>query len=523
MAERMRARALRARRQVSTRLHRTSWSRRHARVVTSFQAWADLADLAQGLTALLSRHGIEHLVLPDGVDAMPRIAVRREDAAALAEALSTSGHADWWVARIRGDIVGRARWAARFRHVGRADGVMVLRNLVSEGGIQLNDSEFGVAVSLWTTLDTPQQRPGGGVLAAGTLVAPSANGVLDYLDPSQWADAQRADHRLPPSPPHLLVLNEPVDLVYTWVDADDPEWAARKAEALGRPSPTGYSRDAAITARFADRDELRYSLRSVEMFADWARRIWIVTDRQCPDWLVQDDRLKVVDHREVFADPAALPVFNSHAIESQLHHIQGLADRYLYLNDDMLFGAPVRPEQFYHGNGLSKVFLSLAVIDPAPRTDADNAVTAAAKNNRSLMEREFGRTITNKLWHTPQPHSRELMVELEAGHPMLFDTVMRSRFRSPSDHSLTSSLDAYYAAALGRSVTGRVRYGYLNLADPEPWVTMEVWLARRDMHCFCVNDGGLDDPVGRAATAAVLAEFFEAYFPLPSRWERELG
>ena len=39
----------------------------------------------------------------------------------------------------------------------------------------------------------------------------------------------------------------------------------------------------------------------------------------------------MVSHKEIFADPGVLPVFNSHAIESQLHHIDGLADPKAYL------------------------------------------------------------------------------------------------------------------------------------------------------------------------------------------------
>ncbi len=518
VARRGRAGAFRARRRMGERLRRTGWARRHAAVVTSFDTWAHLDGLTHQLSALLARHGVAHLILDEGVDPVPRVAVRKTDAAAFARALAAAGP-DWWIAPVRGELVGRARWVGRRHRLARADGAVVLRNLLSPTGVQLTDTELGVAVGFWTVLSEPLPRSGGGELPAGTLVAPTTNGVLDYLDAEQWESAQQAGHRLPPSPPHLLLLNEPVDLVYTWVDGDDPAWAARKAEALGRPDSAGHSHDAAIEARFASRDELRYSLRSVEMFAGWARRIWIVTDRQRPEWLVPDDRLTVVDHRDIFADPSALPVFNSHAIESQLHHIAGLAEKYLYLNDDMLFGAPVRPEQFIAGNGLSSLFLSLALIDPAPPTPTDNAVTAAAKNNRALIEREFGRTITNKLWHTPQPHSRALMEGFEATHPELFDTVMRSRFRSGTDYSLTSSLSAHYAFATGRAVTAKLRYGYLDLASEDPWTTLELWLRRRDLHCFCVNDGNAN-PATRAATTAALAEFFEAYFPLPSRWEQ---
>ena len=489
--------------------------RRGREVVDRFDTWAYLDDLAATVSNRFAAAGVDHLVLDPDSSAMPRIAVARPDAARAVRALA--GEATLWTAPLSHGLAGRPRPVARAGHGG--DGLIVSRNLVSPSGTALTHGELGVTVEFWKPLLSPAARPGGSEVPAGTLVAPGHNGVLDYLDAAQWQAAQRAGHRLPTPDPHLLVLNEPVDLVYTWVDGDDPEWRARKAAALDPGALAGYSSDADIEARFADRQELRYSLRSVAMFASWARRIWIVTDRQVPAWLRQDDRLRVVDHREIFTDPDALPVFNSHAIESQLHHIDGLAERYLYLNDDMLFGAPVRPEQFFHGNGISKLFTSHALIDPAPRSDDDIAVTAAAKNNRSLLEASFGRTITSKLWHTPQPHSRSLMEQFEAEHPDIFDAVMRSRLRSVTDYSLTSSLDAYYAVARGRAVPGRLQYGYLDLATSQPWVVLELWLARRDLHCFCINDSGSDDPATRPAKDAALHEFFDAYFPVASPWE----
>lgn len=496
-----------------------AWRRPHE-VVGRFDTWAYLDELRDAVSARLAAHGIEHLLLEDATLPSPQLAIRADDADRALRALAADPQADgWWAARTRQRVVGRARPIGRQRLHGD-DGMLISRNLLSPDGIPLTHSELGVLIEFWRVTDTPTHRPGGTELAAGTLIAPVGNGVLDYVDADQWRRAQRNDHRLPASAPHLLSVVEPVDLVYTWVDGDDPAWLARKAEALGLPAVAHYSSDAAIDARFINRDELRYSLRSVEMFAGWARRIWIVTDRQVPRWLKPDDRLAIVDHRDIFADPSGLPVFNSHAIESQLHHIDGLAERYLYLNDDMLFGAPVRPDQFFNGAGLSTVFTSrVAVIDPGSRTNADIAVTAAAKNNRALLEREFGRTITHKLWHTPQPHSRSLMGQFERTHPDLFATVMRSRFRSVTDHALTSSLDAYYALATGHAATGRIRYGYLDLSAPDPWTTLETWLRRRDLHCICINDSGADEPAVRAAKDVALRDFFDSYYPVPSRWE----
>ena len=50
--------------------------------------------------------------------------------------------------------------------------------------------------------------------------------------------------------------------------------------------------------RFADNDELRYSLRSLERFAPWIRNVFLVTNGQIPRWLnVEHPRLRIVQHR----------------------------------------------------------------------------------------------------------------------------------------------------------------------------------------------------------------------------------
>src|SRR5882757_7067331 len=159
----------------------------------------------------------------------------------------------------------------------------------------------------------------------------------------------------------------PIDLVYTWVDGADPIWRARRDAAWAAANPGEHSTLAANPSRYANRDELRYALRSLAVHADWVRTIYIVTDRQVPPWLnLEHPRVRVVDHTAIFAGGAGLPTFNSHAIESRLHHIEGLAEHYLYLNDDMFFGRPCVPEDFFVGNGLARLFPSPKPLPDGP-------------------------------------------------------------------------------------------------------------------------------------------------------------
>lgn len=498
------------------------WLRRPHEVVTQFDVHAYQAELVQTVSDVLSRAGVEHLVLDQRLIGTPRVVIARSDARRARRALAADpASRKCWLASARLGSVGRALPLAWHLPAPLpVVGVLLSRNLVTASGAQLVDSETGVLLEYWHRQDSDQPATGGGVHLAGTLRAPSGNGVLDYAGPVLWRQIQEGGHRLPARPPHLLLVNEPVDLVYTWVDGRDPAWLRRRAGVLGEEVMAQASVDAAIDARFASRDELRYSLRSVQMFANWVNRIWIVTDQQVPSWLLQDERARVVDHREIYADPSVLPVYNSHSIESQLHHIPGLAEHYLYLNDDMLFAAPVQPEDFFHGNRTSKFFTSPALLDVGPLDPRDLAVASAAKNSRTLIEGRFGQTITQKLRHTPQPQLRSVIERFEAEHPEVFDSVMRSPVRQPSNYSLPSSLAQYYAFGIGRAVPGRLRYEYLDLGIEHPEVTLAAWLLRRRNATVCINDSGDDSPEQRRPKEIALRAFFDEYYPLPSRWER---
>ena len=159
--------------------------------------------------------------------------VKGEDAARVRSALAQDPvAARWWLAPSFGGLISRARPArTRIHRVMGRTGMVVSRNLVTENGQPLTHSEFGVHLKFWTLFTEPTSTAGGGEHPPGTLGSPMQNGVLDHIGPDMWRLAQANGHRLPATGTHLLEVTEPVDLVYTWVDGEDPAWKARKATA----------------------------------------------------------------------------------------------------------------------------------------------------------------------------------------------------------------------------------------------------------------------------------------------------
>ncbi|WP_244177858.1 stealth family protein [Streptomyces atriruber] len=307
----------------------------------------------------------------------------------------------------------------------------------------------------------------------------------------------------------------PVDVVYTWVDGSDPEWQRRRAACTGQ----GYHEEAANAARYLDRGELRYSLRSLSQYAPWVRTIYLVTDEQTPSWLdVHATGLRVINHKQIFSDASWLPTFNSHAIESQLHHIDGLSEHFLYLNDDVFLGRPTTPQDFFFANGLTKFFPSTALVAPGPPCHEDAPVAAAGKNVRVLIEVAFGTVISCKMKHTPHALRRDVLYEIEKNFTDAYRSTASHRVRSVDDLAIVSSLYHYYAFHTARAVPGRLRYAYVDLSHPALATRLGALLERRDRQVFCLNDtvSGAGDALTQQS---VLSPFLQSYFPVPSPYE----
>lgn len=317
--------------------------------------------------------------------------------------------------------------------------------------------------------------------------------------------------------PHPNEFTEDVDMVFSWVDGSSSEFQRQRAARM-KGYVVGDGDDNA--ARYRQVDELRYALRSVHMYAPWVRRIFIATDSPTPEWLADHPKVTIVRSEEFFADPSVLPTHNSHAVEAQLHRIPGLAEHFLYSNDDMFFGRPVTPELFFSGSGISRFVESGIRIGSGPahvgRSGHDNGLRV----NRALLQERFGRVITLDLEHCATPLRRSVAYELEREFAEDYARTAASRFRSATDISVTNSLYHYYALATGRAViTTEPRTRYVQTTQLDSLRRMERLVSRRDTDMFCLNDGSVPE-IPEEVRVPALRACLERYFPVAAPWEK---
>ena len=141
-------------------------------------------------------------------------------------------------------------------------------------------------------------------------------------------------------------MTDPIDFVVTWVDGSDPNWLAEK-EKYENSIGIIHNRQDSGVERYRDWDIFHYWFRAVEKYAPWVRNVYLVTSGQIPSWLnLNAPKLKLVTHREIMPE-AALPTFNSGAIECNIHNIEGLSEHFVYFNDDVFINRPIKPEDFF--------------------------------------------------------------------------------------------------------------------------------------------------------------------------------
>ncbi|MCQ2482205.1 MAG: stealth family protein [Clostridia bacterium] len=136
-------------------------------------------------------------------------------------------------------------------------------------------------------------------------------------------------------------MDDKIDIVITWVDGSDEKWLELRNQYSGnKSSDNGMN-------RYRDFGTLKYLFRSIEKFAPWVNKVFLVTCDQAPEWLNRDNpKLCLVNHSDYIPEKY-LPTFSSHPIEFNFHRIEGLAEHFIVCNDDCLFINPIDKEDFF--------------------------------------------------------------------------------------------------------------------------------------------------------------------------------
>lgn len=321
--------------------------------------------------------------------------------------------------------------------------------------------------------------------------------------------------------PHEATIPFAVDLVFTWVNADDTDW--QKLYQTHAPETVTVT-DAEGKSRFYNRDELMYALRSWDQFGTFVRHVFIVSNCAPPAWLDLDNpRVTWVWHEDILP-PEALPTFNSHAIETSLHKIPNLSNHFIYSNDDLMLTRQAFAHDFYLPSGIYK-----------PRLEAKGMVTGApvagqpdylngARNATALLEQMFERSPTQLAIHSPHPLRKDILQELDTHFGPAMKRTAHNKFRSLDDVAVSGYLHAHYGILSGRAVADSTPVKLIQPNHTFAKIFADL-IAKKKAGAeqtlplsICVNDG-FDSHLNATWNDAII-RFLTTFYPNKSSFEK---
>lgn len=304
------------------------------------------------------------------------------------------------------------------------------------------------------------------------------------------------------------------EVVYTWVDDSFPDYRAQ----LARHAGTSF--DLAPNRTRDNLDLLKYSLRSLDRFAPWVSRVTLVSMRpQIPAWLDPAAPGLRIIHHDAFMPAEILPTFSSFAILSCLAAISDLAQRFLYLEDDLLLTAPLSAADLMDEEGRMLVFPERRLTAQSVDEAASPWNQAMANSNR-LLDEAYGKARRPSVMHVPLLIDRDDFAGLAERWPEEIGFTRRSKFRAPGTVA-PEHLYPWRQLYEGRaSLAGRARFaGYHGIENSRLINAIGLrWAMRHRPTVLTLNDNIGAEP--RPSVEAAMRRWLERRYPTPSRFER---
>lgn len=248
-----------------------------------------------------------------------------------------------------------------------------------------------------------------------------------------------------------MKTKDPIDAVILWVDGEDPEWKA-KCEVVRGGNPMTQRNDIGGELRYRQMREIDWCVASINRFASFVRKIFIVTDHQDPHlertvgkWFPDPIPVEIVDHTDIFKGfEKYLPVFNSRALESMLHRIPNLSERYLYLNDDMFFMSESKAEDWFRQDGKVTAYgkwwptWSLELLHSI-KPKKHGLKNVGFKDSMMNAAKVLGSRKTLVHGHNPRAFLKSISKKFFESYPEAVITNISSKFRSPDQYNTTEA------------------------------------------------------------------------------------
>ena len=312
--------------------------------------------------------------------------------------------------------------------------------------------------------------------------------------------------------------NEPIDVVYTWVDGNDPNHKRKRGQYInGEKNKMNNIYLSNADTQFNDYDTLKYSIRSILKYAPWIRRIYIVTDNQKPKWFKEGNgKVYIIDHKDIIPE-RFLPTFNSHTIEYHLHNIPNLSEKFLYLNDDTMIGNNILTKDFTNGK---KIYLRTNGQKVPNKINFTNNYMSSWVNMNNILNRDYKNEGREFLLHQATICNKNVMKKLIKDYKDEYEKTSNTKFRNKTNIPPVG-MSLYYGLYNGYVELNRKKISnhYFKLDnDNKKNINNFNIIIDRKPKLVCINDSNSFKPT--VIHIRDLTNFLELYYPEKSICEK---
>lgn len=160
-----------------------------------------------------------------------------------------------------------------------------------------------------------------------------------------------------------------------------------------------------------------------------------------PQWLnVNHPKIKIISEKSLLGKYN--PVFNSNAIETFLADIEGLSENFIYMNDDNLLAAPIKPQDLIDEDG--KIICRMIYSKNSERL---TPYCHTIINMQKISAEKFGYECSYYPHHNLDVYNKTAFKQCNKMCAELVEQTRNNRFRTAQDWQRV--LISYYMLATG--------------------------------------------------------------------------
>jgi len=297
-----------------------------------------------------------------------------------------------------------------------------------------------------------------------------------------------------------------IDFVVTYVDGLEKSWYEEYIRA-SKKEGREINRN---SVRFRSWGTLRYQLRGIEKYMPWIRNVYLVvsSEAQVPSF-INRKTVNVITH-DMIIPKEYLPTFNSNTIELFMYKIDGLAEHFIYSNDDIYATGDLKPEDFFTEDGMPKVVVR------ERKKKYDNIYIQTISNTRDLCLLENNKKLKEDILlrsdHSMNPMLKSTWQLYWDKHK---DELERSISTFRTSKNISQEVSNYHHYLSNPSIHGVRRMKYFQFKNESATKFYDV-LFNKDYDLCCMNDANvLDFPLAKK----IIINMFKKKHPNKSKYE----